>query len=313
MAFSDDYKRDRRERSLKQIEAGGLPLDAEWRLNRLRDNHNRNSLPGGEGRGRVGFFTSNLTVNELALSVSTGIHPLGQVMGASTYHVGWQWTTGMNTPMVSQQLPVLTQAMSQARNLAIGRLQTEAKTLGADGVIGVRVDRHVTDEKKNIIEYIAIGTAVRLAGPDRWSMPFISAVTVQEMWSLLRVGHFPIGLVFGGCVYYHVASFQNQMNMRYNRGIGSRNVELTDYSRAVSTARHFAMGQAEFEAQALGADGIVGVTVDNHVHTVEVEMEVNEVKIKRRDLIVHFTAVGSAIIPVQAAPYAVDYTVDLAS
>lgn len=297
LAFSDEYKRDRRERSLKQIEAGGLPLDAEWRLNRLRDERK--------------LFTSNLSVNELALSVSAGIHPLGQVMGASTYHVGWQFTKGFNTPMMSQQLPVLTQAMSRARSLAVGRLQLEARLLGADGVVGVRVDKRMRENQKDLIEYIAIGTAVRLDGPDRWTTPFVSAMSVQELWALMRAGHFPIGLVFGGCVYYHVATFSNQMIMQTNRGIGARNIELTDYSSAVSAARHIAMGNADFEARALDADGIVGVTVDNHLETVEVEMEINEVKIRRRDLIVHFNVVGSAIIPAPQAPYAVDYTVDL--
>src|SRR3569833_1148935 len=248
MAFSDDYKKDRRDRSLKQVEAGGIPLDAEWRLKRLNENRR--------------FFTSNLTVNELALSVSVGIHPLGQVMGASTYHVGWQSTKGWNTPMVSGQLKVPTQALYQARNLAIGRLQQEAKLLGADGVIGVRVDRHRREDKKDILEYMAIGTAVRLDGPDRWSNPFISAMSVQELWSLLRAGHFPVGMVFGASVYYHVASFANQMAMQRNRGFMSRNVELSDYSGAISIARQFAMGQIEFEATSIGADGVVGVTVD---------------------------------------------------
>ena len=297
MAFSDDYKKDRRDRSLKQVEAGGIPLDAEWRLKRLNENRR--------------FFTSNLTVNELALSVSVGIHPLGQVMGASTYHVGWQSTKGWNTPMVSGQLKVPTQALYQARNLAIGRLQQEAKLLGADGVIGVRVDRHRREDKKDILEYMAIGTAVRLDGPDRWSNPFISAMSVQELWSLLRAGHFPVGMVFGASVYYHVAAFANQMAMQRNRGFMSRNVELSDYSGAISIARQFAMGQIEFEATSIGADGVVGVTVDNHIRDVDVDLEVAEQKIKRRDLIVTFTAQGTAIMPVSDKPFAIDYTMFL--
>jgi uncharacterized protein YbjQ (UPF0145 family) len=296
MSFSDEYKRDRQRRSLKQVEAGGLPLDAEWRLNRLRDNRK--------------LFTSNLSVNELALGVSTGIHPVGQVMGASTYHIGWQ-RTAMYTPMVSQQLPTLTHALTHARNLAVGRLQKEAKLLGADGVVGVRIERRIRENAKNVFDYIAIGTAVQLAGSHRWSTPFISAMSVQELWSLLRVGHFPVGFVFGGCVYYHVASFTNQMIQQTYRGMTSRNIELSDYSSAISFARQFAMGQVEFEAQALNADGVVGVTVESHVDTVEVELEINETKVRRRDLIVQFTAQGSAIVPASSTTYAVDYTVEL--
>jgi len=297
MSFSDDYKKDRRARSLKQVEAGGIPLDAEWRLNRLRQNRK--------------LFTSNLSVNELTLSVSVGIHPMGQVMGASTYHVGWQNLKGYNTPMVSGQLRVPTQALYNARHLAIGRLQIAAKLLGADGVVGVTIDRRLREDQRDILEYMAIGTAVRLDGPERWSTPFVSAMSMQELWSLLRAGHFPIGMVFGTSVYYHVATFANQMAMRTNRGFMSRNMEFSDYSGAISIARQFAMGQVEFEASSIGADGVVGVTIDNHIRDVDVDIEVAEQKIQRRDLIVTFTAQGSAIMPVAEAPYAIDYSMFL--
>lgn len=295
MAFSDEYKRDRQQRSLKQVEAGGIPLDAEWRLKRLNENRK--------------LFTSNLSVNELALSVSAGIHPLGQVMGASTYHVGWQPTKSVYTPMLSAQLPVPTQAQYQARNLAIGRLQREATLLGADGAVGVRIERKTNEDRHDVIEYMAIGTAVRLPGPNRWSTPFVSAMSVQELWSLMRAGHFPIGMVFGVSVYYHVATFANQMVMK--QGMFGSTAELSDYSGAISIARAHAMGQIEFEASALGADGVVGMTVENHIRPVEVELEYNEQKIRRRDLIVNFTAQGSAIMPTADAPYAIDYSVFL--
>jgi len=295
-SFSEEYRHDRQARSLKQVEQGGLPLDAEWRLNRLRENNH--------------LFTGNLSVSELALCVSSGIRPLGQVMGASTYKVGWQFVV----PNRSQELPVQTQAHSHARVLAIGRLQQEAKLIGADGVIGVRLERKFNESSPTILEYHAFGTAVRMDGPNRWQTPFIAAITVQELWSLRRAGHFPVGFVFGGCVFYHVASITTQYlqgTLTGARNGYTRNIELTEYSQAVYVARRKAMGLVEFEAQALGADGVVGVTVEHKVETREVEMEVNEIKQRRRDLIVHFTAFGTAIMPVGDTPYAVDYMVSL--
>jgi len=71
------------------------------------------------------------------------------------------------------------------------------------------------------------------------------------------------------------------------------------------------MGQLEFEASSIGADGVVGVTVENHIRDIDVELEVAETKIRRRDLMVTFTAQGSAIMPVAEAPYAIDYSVFL--
>jgi len=62
---------------LDRLARGGLPAGAERRLNALRQNGT--------------FFTSNLSVNELALAATEGVRPLGQVMGSTVYHVGWQY------------------------------------------------------------------------------------------------------------------------------------------------------------------------------------------------------------------------------
>ena len=40
----------------------------------------------------------------------------------------------------NQELDVLTQAMYQARELAMTRMEEEADALGADGIIGVRLE-----------------------------------------------------------------------------------------------------------------------------------------------------------------------------
>src|SRR5579871_3336166 len=71
----------RLEASLQSLAQGGLPLDA---VDRLREQAARQGTPGQ-------FFTSDLSVNELMLVGQAGYEPLGQVMGSSIYHLGWQW------------------------------------------------------------------------------------------------------------------------------------------------------------------------------------------------------------------------------
>ena len=74
-------------------------------------------------------FSSDLSVNEFLLVRETGFEPLGMVLGSSVYHVGIQigrWNQSM-------ELTVLTQALYNARELAMGRMLAEAETLGADG------------------------------------------------------------------------------------------------------------------------------------------------------------------------------------
>src|SRR5260221_562818 len=125
--------------------AMGVPQDAIKRLAEL--------TPGKAG----GIFTSDLSVNEFLLVREAGFRPLGLVLGSSIYHVGLQigrWSK-------NQELDVLSQAMYHARELAMTRMEVEARTLGADGVVGVRLDVEMKEFGTDIAEFIAIGTAVR--------------------------------------------------------------------------------------------------------------------------------------------------------
>ena len=105
----------------------GVPEDAMRRLAELR--------PGQPDQ----LFTSDLSVNEFLLVREAGFRPLGLVLGSSIYHVGIQigrWSK-------NQELDVLSQAMYHARELAMTRMEAEADVLGADGIVGVRLDDRV--------------------------------------------------------------------------------------------------------------------------------------------------------------------------
>ncbi len=269
----------------ERLAGGGLPLGAETRLKEIRKNGH--------------FFTSNLSVNELALTASEGLRPLGQVMGSTVYHVGWQYT-----PMyASHELTTISEAHSHARQLAISRLQQEARLLGASGVIGVRLERKSYDWGANLIEFAASGTAVSLPDGPAPEHPFVCALSGQEFYALRRGGFFPVGFAFGTCTYYHVASYGNQWaSQSWN------NVELTDYSQAVYHARHSAMTRLSKEAARVKARGVVGVTIEDYINTYEVDMNGQS----RRDLIIEFTALGTAITADGPDMLTIDYALPLA-
>src|SRR5438309_5602455 len=123
-----------------------LPRGAAQRLRAMR----------GTG-DRPTFFTSDLSVDEFLLIEQAGFDVLGLVLGSSIYHVGFQWQRWS----VSQELPILTHAMYEARELAMTRMEEEADLLGADGVAGVRLvfTQYAMDE--GVLEIQAIGTAIR--------------------------------------------------------------------------------------------------------------------------------------------------------
>ena len=82
------------------------------------------------GANPAGVFTSDLSVSEYVLLGEAGFEPLGFVVGSSIYHVGLQagrWSQ-------NQELQVLTQAMYNARELAMARMRAEADHLAADPI-----------------------------------------------------------------------------------------------------------------------------------------------------------------------------------
>ena len=91
------------------------------------------------------------------LTREADFEPVSLVMGSSIYHVGWQ-SPGLRE---SVELTTMTQAMYHARELAMTRMEEEADTVGADGVIGVRLLISMSDWGENLAEFMAIGTAVR--------------------------------------------------------------------------------------------------------------------------------------------------------
>src|SRR6202521_1202022 len=85
------------------------------------------------GASPAGVFTSDLSVSEYVLLGEAGFEPLGFVVGSSIYHVGLQ----VGRWKQNQELQVLTQAMYNARELAMSRMQAEAHHPAPDGIVGV--------------------------------------------------------------------------------------------------------------------------------------------------------------------------------
>jgi uncharacterized protein YbjQ (UPF0145 family) len=232
---------------------------------------------------RGGFFTSDLSVNEFLLVKHAGFDPLGLVIGSSIYHIGYQQSSWKQ----STEMAVLSQAMYEARELAMTRMEEEADQLGADGVVGVRLDIGRYEWGEHLAEFIAIGTAVKHREGEMHrapnGRPFTSDLSGQDFWTLLASGHRPVGLVMGSCVY-HVA---HQGMFASMRQVG-QNVEMPNFTQALYDARELAMERMQKEAEELQAEGIVGVQLQERSHG-------------WGSHVIEFFAVGTAIVPSSGA------------
>jgi uncharacterized protein YbjQ (UPF0145 family) len=234
-------------------------------------------------QNRAGLFTSDLSVSEFLLVRQAGFQPVGLVIGSSIYHIGIQLASYRQ----NQELEVLSQAMYQARELAMTRMEEEADRLGADGVVGVRLDIGRYEWGENMAEFIAVGTAVKHRGGELHrapsGRPFTSDLTGQEFWTLLQTGHRPVGMVMGSCVY-HVA----HQTMRQSLKQTGQNVELPNYTQALYDARELAMERMQAEALEAKAEGIVGVDIHERSHG-------------WGSHVIEFFAIGTAIIPAEGS------------
>jgi uncharacterized protein YbjQ (UPF0145 family) len=292
---SDAEAARRAEESVRELESGGLPAAARERLAKL----------GSQGGG---LYTSNLSTSEFLLVRQAGFRPISQVMGSCYYSIGWQGMPGTGfmsggfgagsywTPSAGQlfELEVETEAWREARRLAVGRLAQEAKLAGADAVVGVRLSRGGHEWSHGMIEFVAVGTAVRSERYDLGEEPVLSNLSGQDFAKLFTGGYWPVGLVADTTVLYVMTGW----NQKVGTSWFSPNQELRDFTAGIQHARRAAVDRAAREAHELRAAGMVGVSLEVSQREHE-RKDANDNEFK--DMIVTVHAIGTAIVELGGA------------
>jgi uncharacterized protein YbjQ (UPF0145 family) len=85
---------------------------------------------------------------------------------------------------------------------------------------------------------------------------FTSDLSGQEFWLVVDKGFQPMGMVIGNCIYSMGAVRNWLVGIKSNfQG------ELKEYSELMYQARELALSRMQFEADQLGADGVIGVDI----------------------------------------------------
>src|SRR6185312_1148841 len=113
-------------------------------------------------------FTSDLSGQDFWTLIRAGYRPVGFVMGNCVYHIAHQglvsWLANSTRNI---ELPNYTQALYDARELAMERMQAEAQELQAEGIVGVQLREHSHGWGSHVIEFFAVGTAIVPHGDGR--------------------------------------------------------------------------------------------------------------------------------------------------
>jgi uncharacterized protein YbjQ (UPF0145 family) len=265
-----------READIARVTAGGIPLAAEQRIREL-----------AAGRSA---FTSNLSVGDFSLARLDGVQPICHVMGSSVYKVGWQnypWGNAGSGGSLTE-LRQLTDAWNHARYLALGRLQQEAQLAGCHAVVDVTFGNNRHEFLNDEIEVVVNGTAVRL--PEGGDAPVATDLSMPDYTLLRNAGYRPVGIVTSTSVFYVVPTWSTR---RASNRWFSANQELPEFTQGVYAARESALARAQWQAEQLGAGGMIGMRIEHGIDERETGGESN----KRTDLIISFHILGTAIAP----------------
>jgi len=207
--------------------------------------------PPSNARG----ITSDLSVDEALLLHAAGWEPLDLVCGVAVVSVPvgvWNWGRGA--------ISLASDAHDAAVDQAARQLRGECSKVHGHGVVGVRVEVAV---RTHHIDVELVGTAVRpMDGKDprgadaAQAMPFVSDLSARDFTLLQRAGWIPVGLAFGASFVYAPRRTAGAAMKQT-----TQNVELTNYTQAMYSARESAMEKMQRSALQVGGQGVVEVKV----------------------------------------------------
>jgi uncharacterized protein YbjQ (UPF0145 family) len=275
----------------------GLPPAVQARVDRARDSGVRSSLLSVPGH--VGIE-------------SCGFTPVGEVMGCIVEYIGFQgyggcgwygggygaspWGGGSyaSPPVVTSGsgsgwagFAPYVNALYHGWDTALDRLLSEARELGADGVVGIALtEQHLGAGNR---EFMALGTAVRSTGRTHVAQPFTTSLAGQDVAKLFHSGWMPAALVVG----ISVAIRHDDYRTRASQGAWAPNMEVDGFTELVTAVRADARHQLERRTARVGAEGAI---LDSPVRLAVHELEAGE---NHRDHVAESSVLASAIVRFQ--------------
>jgi uncharacterized protein YbjQ (UPF0145 family) len=237
------------------------------------DDTSPSPMQGESGRKLV--FSTAHDAQELYCIIDAGYSPRHFAFGNVAYSVGvGGGILGSLKSLGRGEVKEFSDVFNRTRHLALHRIAVNAKKYGANAVIGITT--HVLPFQ-GVHEMLMLGTACvhpQLPPATQDSLPVTSDMTAEETWNLAAIGYAPLKLVMGTAVYsIGVVGGITAALKSVTRG------EMSDLTTLIYDAREHAIGLIRREAEALGADDVVGIRTH----------------IQEMGNLVEFMAVGTAV------------------
>lgn len=247
---------------------------------------------------------SDFSVTEFLTLSRLGFLPHGVVVGDALVDAGVNALSG-----ATREIATMSQAMRQARWMAVNRMRDQARAHRAEGVVGVRlhVEHHRWRGGHQVVKILALGTAVAFdpahAPPQLAAAPpliladgrpFTSALSGQDFVTLLRAGYRPVSVAVGCCVY--------ELNAygTWRTAQTGQNAEIAEYTQALFDARELAMERMTQDLFAdFGLQGAHQAAGHPDAPVGVVGMKVTEAAHAGAKNVIEYTAIGTAVAPVR--------------
>ena len=203
-------------------------------------------------------FTTSADAQELFCQWDAGYRPMSFVFGNVAYSIGvGRGITGALRQLAKGEVRQYSDIFNTTRHLALQRIEREAKSKGANSVIGIRTSI-LPIGLNGVQEMVMIGTASHHEKLDSIAQQMggvmTSDLTAEETWNIAKLGYAPLRIVIGTSVYSLglaggiLASFRNLV-----RG------EIKELTHMIYGAREESLKKVQDQAKAVGADDVLGI------------------------------------------------------
>jgi uncharacterized protein YbjQ (UPF0145 family) len=237
-------------------------------------------------------WTSLLSVPAAAGLRTTGLEPAGEVMGSIVQQISLAGAGcgvyptglvgGLLGPPGGTGFGPYADALNKGYATAMARMRREATGIGADGIVGITLT--TSSLGSGVVEFTALGTAVRTPGTRRPHRVFTTALSGVDVAKLMAAGWLPAALVLGVSVAIRHDDWQTRQQLSWGAG----NTEVDGYTQLVSHTRADARHRFTRHAREAGADGAI-------VSSMAVRMWSIEPSENHRDHVAEAMVFGTAI------------------
>ncbi len=202
-------------------------------------------------------FTSSFDGQELYCAVDAGYEPISFVFGNVAYSIGiTKGILGGFRSLARGEVSQYSGIFNDTRKLALQRIIDEAKSVGANAVVGIKTEI-LPFGLSGVQEMVMVGTAAQ--HPDAGgAIPGIevttSDLTAEETWNLTKMGYMPMQLVLGTSVY--------SLGVVGGLMAGLKNLvkgEIKELTHMIYGAREESLKKLQQQASEIGAEDVLGI------------------------------------------------------